>query len=229
MSLLAKTCQVMLGKSMSSGSNVNVGEWVEVDHCYSIGICSAGGIAIVTKFESGKADIRYLNSHPNSNPNSYPNPVPNPNLNPSHRYVLDGKIEHAISIDRLTTIPMPHRGTKATLRDRHVRVEFVTAVEKSVYERMSSIDLLKWGLQFKRNVKRGWLMDLLLREKILDDSKEAKNDRLWKDYLAQQVFIEGMQAALGDDFDPRASKQGRKENGDFDTNKNGVPQNLVMK
>jgi hypothetical protein len=57
---------------------------------------------------------------------------------------------------------------------------------------MSSIDLLKWGLHFKRNVKRGWLMDLLLAEKILDDSKEAKNDRLWKDYLAQQVFIEGM-------------------------------------
>ena len=36
-----------------------------------------------------------------------------------------------------------------------------------------------------------------------------------------------MQAALGDDFDPRALKQGRKENGDFDTNKNGVPQNFL--
>ena len=111
---------------------------------------------------------------------------------------------------------MPHRGTKATLRDRQPRAEFVTAVEKSVYDRMSSIDLLKWGLQYNRNVKRGWLMDILIGEKIIADTKAAKNERLWKDYMAQQVFIEGMQAALGDDFDPRASKQGRKDNGDFD-------------
>jgi hypothetical protein len=108
-----------------------------------------------------------------------------------------------------------------------VRADFVKAVEKSVYERMSSIDLLKWGLLYNRNVKRGWLMDLLLAEKIIDASKDAKNDRLWKDYLAQQIFIDGMQAALGDEFDPRASKQGRKANGDFDTNKNGVPQNYL--
>ena len=122
---------------------------------------------------------------------------------------------------------MPHRGTKATLRDRPPRAEFVAAVEKPVYERMSSIDLLKWGLQYNRNVKRGWLMDILIGEKIIADTKAAKNERLWKDYMAQQVFIEGMQAALGDDFDPRASKQGRKDNGDFDTNKNGVPQNFL--
>jgi hypothetical protein len=135
-----------------SGSHVNVGEWVEVDHCYRVGICSEGGIAIVTKFELGKADVRYEKFHPNSNPNPNPNPHPISNLNPSHRFVLDGKIEQAISIDRLTTIPMPHRGTKATLRDRPPRAEFVAAVEKSVYERMSSLDLLKWGLLYNRNV-----------------------------------------------------------------------------
>jgi hypothetical protein len=122
---------------------------------------------------------------------------------------------------------MPHRGTKATLRDRPARADLATAVEKSVYQRMSCLDLLRRGLQYKRNVKRGWLFDLLIAEKIIEDSKAAKNDRLWKDYQAQQVFIQGMQAALGDEFDPRASKQGRKENGDFDTNKNGVPQNFL--
>jgi hypothetical protein len=42
----------------SSGSHVNVGEWVEVEHCYSVGICNDGGIAIVTHFSGGKANVR---------------------------------------------------------------------------------------------------------------------------------------------------------------------------
>ncbi len=92
---------------------------------------------------------------------------------------------------------------------------------------MGAIELLKWGLQYNRNVKEGWLKDLLIGEKIIEDTKEAKNQRLWADYQAQQVFIQGMQAALGDDFDPRASKQGREEIGDFAPNKNGVPQNFL--
>jgi hypothetical protein len=45
---------------LSSGSHLNVGEWVEVEHCYSVGTCSDGGVAMVTKFESGKADVRYF-------------------------------------------------------------------------------------------------------------------------------------------------------------------------
>ncbi len=67
-------------------------------------------------------------------------------------------------------------------------------------------------------------MDLLVGEKIVEDTKAAKHKRLWADYQAQQFFIQGMQAALGVEFDPRASKQGRKDNGDFAANKNGVPQ-----
>jgi hypothetical protein len=43
---------------LSSGSHVNVGEWVEIEHCYSVGTCNDGGIAIVTHFEKGKADVR---------------------------------------------------------------------------------------------------------------------------------------------------------------------------
>ncbi len=62
-----------------SGAHVNVGEWAEVDHCYSVGICSDGGIGIVTKFESGKADVRY----PIPNPYRIPNPNPNPNPYPN--------------------------------------------------------------------------------------------------------------------------------------------------
>ncbi len=43
---------------LSSGDHVNVGEWVEIEHCYSVGTCNDGGIAIVTKFDGRKADVR---------------------------------------------------------------------------------------------------------------------------------------------------------------------------
>jgi hypothetical protein len=36
-----------------------------------------------------------------------------------------------------------------------------------------------------------------------------------------------MQACLGDDYEPRVRNQERRENGDFEGNKNGVPQNFV--
>ncbi len=44
----------------SSGDHINVGEWVEIEHCYSVGTCNDGGIAIVTKFDGKKADVRYI-------------------------------------------------------------------------------------------------------------------------------------------------------------------------
>jgi hypothetical protein len=70
-------------------------------------------------------------------------------------------------------------------------------------------------------------MGPLLREKMIEDTKPAKNTKFWDDYQSEQLFIQGMQAALGDEFDPRISKQGRDENGNFAQNKNGVPQNFL--
>jgi hypothetical protein len=123
---------------------------------------------------------------------------------------------------------MPHQGKKAVLCTRATNANATAdAVPKSKFAKMTSIDLLKWGLDYKRNVKKGWLKDLLVGEKLLVDTKQAKNVRFWQDYQAQYLFIQGMQAALGDEFDPRVSKQGHKENGDFAGNKNGVPQNVL--
>jgi hypothetical protein len=140
------------------------------------------------------------------------------------RYVLDGMHEAGINLNRLTTIPMPHRGKQAVLRTRTTDAPAtVAAIPKTVFAKMSSIDLLKWGLQYKRNVKKAWLRDLLVKEKIIEDTKQAKMKRLWEDYQAQCVFIQGMQAALGEEFEPRISKQGRTEDSGFGPNKNGVP------
>jgi hypothetical protein len=44
---------------MTSGDHVRVGEWVEVDHCYKIGVCSNGGIAVVVAFDENGFDVRY--------------------------------------------------------------------------------------------------------------------------------------------------------------------------
>jgi hypothetical protein len=49
---------------MTSGDHVRVGEWVEVDHCYSIIICSDGGIAVVVAFDENGFDVRYVDPNP---------------------------------------------------------------------------------------------------------------------------------------------------------------------
>ena len=36
-----------------------------------------------------------------------------------------------------------------------------------------------------------------------------------------------MQACLGDDYEPRVRSHEHRENGDFESNKNGVPQNVI--
>jgi hypothetical protein len=123
---------------------------------------------------------------------------------------------------------MPIRGKTATLRDRPGnKQDVMTEVPKSKFAAMSAIDVLKWGLQFKRNVSKGWLRDGLVREQILDCSKAATQGRFWSDSKAQDLFMQGMQACMGDDFDPRISKQTREPDGNFGPNKNGVLQNFL--
>ncbi len=72
------------------------------------------------------------------------------------RYILDGKQEKNISLSRLTTIPMPHRGKAAKLRARD-KPALVAADErklKSKFSQMTPMDVLKWGLLYKRNTPK---------------------------------------------------------------------------
>jgi hypothetical protein len=145
------------------------------------------------------------------------------------RYVLDGRMEANINIGRMTTIPMPMRGTKATLRARETLVVPTQApIEpRSKFARMSAIDCLKWGLLFNRNVTKGWLRAHLIKEKVLGGDKAGIQKRFWSDYKAQELFMQGMRECMGEEFDPKLSKQKREANGDFGENKNGVPQNIL--
>ncbi len=121
------------------------------------------------------------------------------------------------------------RGTKATLRDRAPKVAETKSsnASRSKFATMSPIDCLKWGLLYNRNGTKGWLRELLIKEKVVPDIKEDIQQRFWTDYKAQEVLMQGMQACMGDDFDPRISKQKREADGNFGQNKNGVPQNIL--
>jgi hypothetical protein len=41
------------------------------------------------------------------------------------------------------------------------------------------------------------------------------------------MFIQGMQACFGDDYEPRVRKQEHRGNGEYAGSKNGVPQNII--
>ncbi len=69
--------------------------------------------------------------------------------------MLDGKVEHNVAIDRMTTIPMPHRGETALLRTRTTKTKLAKPlkVAKSNYAKMSAMDLFQWGLQYNLRQK----------------------------------------------------------------------------
>ena len=102
--------------------SVSVGEWVEVAFDYSPGMCSAGGIAVVKAVEDGNL----INV----------------------KYVLDGRSEKFITIDRLTTIVMPYRRENATLRPRSSSRPSTAAqtMEQNVFRQLNEVERLYKGL-----------------------------------------------------------------------------------
>jgi hypothetical protein len=68
---------------------LRAGDWVEVDEDHSVGLCSEGGAGMVVKVATNSADVKYI---------------------------MGGRTEKEVSKQRIVTIPMPYRGTKATTR-----------------------------------------------------------------------------------------------------------------
>jgi hypothetical protein len=89
-----------------------------------------------------------------------------------------GRVEKMIPLRRLTTIVMPHRGPRASLRTQKSiptgQAEKTIAVEGvSRFRSMSAIQILKYGLKENLWKKKGWLFDLLHREGIVDGAMKA--------------------------------------------------------
>ena len=190
-----------LSMSISNPNFISVGEWVEVDADRSPGFNSEGGIAVIISVHDNFADVKY---------------------------VLTKWVEKLIPIRRLTTIPMPHRGPRASLRQTKVVSQLKAAPSPkntgNNFRTMSHVQILKYGLTNNLWKKKGWLFQLLHNEGIVEDTRQSRKEHCWSYYKSQMLYIEAMQDAKQDaDFDPRRSdhKTGGKD-GKFVKAKHGT-------
>lgn len=124
---------------------------------------------------------------------------------------------------RLTTIIMPHRGPRASLRQQKKPAPSPKgkSPSKSDFRQMSPIQILKYGLATNLWKKEGWLFDLLQHAGILDGSKQSRKEGCWNYFKSQQLYIEALQDAKDDTtFDPRRSGHVTGKDGRFKQAKN---------
>jgi hypothetical protein len=141
------------------------------------------------------------------------------------RYIIDGKMENDVAISRLTTIAMPHRRATAQLRPRpEISAPDPARVSDLPTTQISSIEWLKKGL--KTNAKEeltlrramlhpGWLHEMLVQANVIQPGEKARKERCFQDYYAQLLYIEGMKAVLGEDYDPRHAAREFGKNGKY--------------
>jgi hypothetical protein len=99
-----------------------VGEWVEVDADRASGFNSEGGIGVIVAVYDDLSDAKY---------------------------VLTKRTEKLVPLRRLTTVIMPHRGPRASLRQKKLPPSPKTkekSPSKSDFSMMSAIQILKYGL-----------------------------------------------------------------------------------
>jgi hypothetical protein len=185
--------------TLSNPNFKSVGEWVEVDADRTPGYNSEGGIAVIISVHDNLADVKY---------------------------VLTKWVEKLVPIRRLTTIAMPHRGPRASLRHGKPVVQELAAVVKtkggSNFRTMSAVQILKYGFTQNLWKKKGWLFDLLHREGIVNGSRQSRKEHCWTYYKSQMLYIEAVQDAKQDcDFDPRSSDHKTGKDGKFVKVKHG--------
>ena len=126
---------------------------------------------------------------------------------------------------RLTTVVMPHRGPRVSLRQQKKPAPSPKgkSPSKSDFRLMSAIQILKYGLATNLWKKEGWLFALLQQEGILDGSKQSRKEGCWNYFKSQQLYIEALQDAKDDStFDPRRSGHVTGKDGRFKQAKNAT-------
>ena len=77
-------------------------------------------------------------------------------------------------LSRLTAIIMPHHAQGSTLRSRETNVVTTDAPKlndlASCLRTWTPIKILKYGLEKQLYKKKGWLVNMLRREGVLDES-----------------------------------------------------------
>jgi hypothetical protein len=115
---------------------------------------------------------------------------------------------------------MPHRGPRASLRQAKLPPpKFANSPpgdEAADLRRMSTIQVLKYGLAHNLWKKAGWLRDLLKGAGIIDGSKQSVKETCWQYYKGQLLYIEAMQDAKDDSqYDPRRNDHVTGKDGRF--------------
>ncbi len=85
---------------LTGAAGLSVGEWVEVEHDFSPGNNSGGGVGIIFGIEESFSHVRYI---------------------------VDGRTEKCVPFKRITSIPMPYRRETAQLRTRSIADEEIAA------------------------------------------------------------------------------------------------------
>ncbi len=138
-----------------------------------------------------------------------------------------------MSLSRLTAIIMPHHAVGSTLRSREIKVVTTDAAKikdlASSLRTWTPIKILKYGLEKQLYKKKGWLVNMLRREGILDESKQSLKARIWSDYKAQLLYMDAMKEVLHDEaLDPRRTGHVKsKKDGKFTSTRKGafIPKN----
>ena len=178
------------GQKSSGGGQLRAGEWVEVKYDYAPGVCSDGGAGLIKRVHAatGGGDFEMALGE-----------APKIDV----EYILDGRLEKHITLERVTVIPMPYTSPKGpTLRVRK-RAPAVSSSESNgagVEKKKSQLEWLKEGLKSRKHCKKGWLKGMLIREGEIFDNKISIWKRVLSDYKCQQAAIEGMQEVMGKNF-----------------------------
>jgi hypothetical protein len=137
-------------------AKVKVGDFVLVEACYTPGICSEGGVAMVERFTPNV--VRHLEDTTEIGSDDDPLGPDGPTV----AYVLTRCVERGVSLDRVTVVPMPYKDCNDPgLRTRITKPILVTT---SVVCQLSPLGWLSLGKQTRRHEKKGWLRTLLQHE-----------------------------------------------------------------
>ncbi len=213
-------------------AGLTVGDWVEIEHDFSPGVNSGGGVAIITSIVENFSHVKYI---------------------------LDGHTEKFVPIKRLTCIPMPFRREKAVLRTRSVANEqpdegmfrrfvllfrfgkvpynidvcLADPLVHSKWRSMNVIQCQQHGLAQGLHKKEGWLWKVLKAEGIVPDTQAALRERCYDAYQSQNIFIMAQQQVMPEGcnpLEPMHSVKKAKSSGQFvslQKIKNPVPSNVL--
>ena len=56
---------------------------------------------------------------------------------------------------------------------------------------------------------------MLVKANVIEPGEKARKERCYQDYHSQLLYIEGMQAVLGEDYDPRHVARAFGKNGKY--------------